>query len=161
MATSNATTPDEMIAALPPDRRDAIAKVRDVVRANLPPGYEEGMLFGMIGWYVPLERFPNTYNKQPLGLAALANQKNHMSLYLNTVYGNPETERWFRERFAASGKKLDMGKSCVRFRKLDDLPLDVIAETIARTPVDKYIEGYESVLGSSRKSRALAADQEV
>ena len=161
MATSNATTPDEMIAALPPDRRDAIAKVRDVVRANLPPGYEEGMLFGMIGWYVPLERFPNTYNKQPLGLAALANQKNHMSLYLNTVYGNPETERWFRERFAASGKKLDMGKSCVRFRKLEDLPLDVIAETIARTPVDKYIEGYEAVRGSSRKSRSAAADQDV
>jgi len=161
MATSNATTPDEIIAALPPDRRDAIAKVRDVVRANLPPGYEEGMQFGMISWYVPLERYPNTYNKQPLGLAALANQKNYMSLYLNTVYGNAEIERWFRERYAASGKKLDMGKSCVRFRKLDDLPLDVVAETIARTPVDKYIEGYESVLGSSRRSRAAAADQDV
>jgi uncharacterized protein YdhG (YjbR/CyaY superfamily) len=161
MATSNATTPDEMIAALPPDRRDAIAKVRDVVRANLPPGYEEGMQFGMISWYVPLDRYPNTYNKQPLGLAALANQKNYMSLYLNTVYGNPEIERWFRERYAASGKKLDMGKSCVRFRKLDDLPLDVIADTIARTPVDKYIEGYESVPGSSRKSRAAGADHDV
>jgi uncharacterized protein YdhG (YjbR/CyaY superfamily) len=161
MTTSDATTPDEMIAALPPDRREAIAKVRDVIRANLPAGYEEGMQFGMIGWYVPLERFPNTYNKQPLGLAALANQKNYMSLYLNNVYGDPETERWFRERFAASGKKLDMGKSCVRFRKLDDLPLDVIAETIARTPVDKYIEGYESVAGSSRKKVSAGADQDV
>jgi uncharacterized protein YdhG (YjbR/CyaY superfamily) len=161
MVTSNATTPDEMIAALPPERREAIAKVREVVRANLPPGYEEGMQFGMIGWYVPLERYPNTYNKQPLGLAGLANQKDYMSLYLNTVYGNPATERWFREQFAASGKKLDMGKSCVRFRKLDDLPLDVIAATIARTPVDKYIEGYESALGSSRKSGAAAADQDV
>jgi uncharacterized protein YdhG (YjbR/CyaY superfamily) len=161
MVTSAAMTPDEMIAALPPDRRAAIAKVREVVQANLPPGYEEGMQYGMIGWYVPLERYPNTYNKQPLGLAALANQKHYMSLYLNTVYGNPEIELWFRDRFAASGKKLDMGKACVRFRKLDDLPLDVIAETIARTPVDKYIEGYEAVRGSSRESRAAASDQDV
>ena len=161
MVTSNATSPEEMIAALPPDRRDAIAKVREVIRANLPAGYEEGMQFGMIGWYVPLERYPDTYNKQPLGLAALASQKNYMALYLNTVYGDPETERWFRERFAASGKKLDMGKSCVRFKKLDDLPLDVIAETIARTPVDKYIEGYESVRASSRKELSGAATQDV
>jgi len=95
MVSSNATSPEEMIAALPPDRRDAIAKVREVVRANLPAGYEEGMLFGMIGWYVPLERFPDTYNKQPLGLAGLANQKNYMALYLNNVYGDPETDPGF------------------------------------------------------------------
>ena len=157
MAASDAATPDEMIAALPPERRDAISKVRDVIRANLPPGYEEGMQFGMIGWYVPLDRFPDTYNKQPLGLAALANQKQYMALYLNNVYGDPEIDRWFRERFAASGKKLDMGKSCVRFRTLEDLPLDVIAETIARTPVDRYIESYESVRGSSRKKRSTGA----
>jgi hypothetical protein len=111
MPRSDARTPDEMIAALPPERREAISAVRDVIRANLPPGYEEGMQFGMLAWYVPLERFPDTYNGQPLGLAALASQKNYLSLYLNTVYGDPETERWFRERYAASGKKLDMGKS--------------------------------------------------
>jgi uncharacterized protein YdhG (YjbR/CyaY superfamily) len=157
MATSDAATPEEMIAALPPDRREAIAAVRDVIRANLPAGYEEGMQFGMIGYYVPLERFPDTYNGQPLGLAALASQTNHMSLYLNTVYGDPETERWFRDRYAASGKKLDMGKSCVRFRKLDDLPLDLIGETIARTPVDRYVERYEAVRGTSRKARARAS----
>ena len=161
MVTSDATTPEEMIAALPPDRREAMAKVREVIQANLPAGYEEGMQFGMIGWYVPLERFPDTYNKQPLGLAALANQKNYMALYLNNVYGDPETNRWFRERFAAAGKKLDMGKSCVRFTKLDDLPLEVIAETIARTPVDKYIESYESVRGSSRKKRSAGVVQDV
>lgn len=93
MVTSNAQTVDEYIAALPEDRRAAVEAVRNVVRENLPDEYHEGMLFGMIGWYVPLERFPDTYNGQPLGLAALASQKNYMSLYLNTVYGDRETER--------------------------------------------------------------------
>lgn len=128
--------------------------MRDVIRKNLPPGYEEGMQFGMIGYYVPLERLPNTYNGQPLGLAALANNKNYMSLYLNTVYGDRATEAWFKERYAETGKKLDMGKSCLRFRRLDDLPLDVIGETIARVPVDRYVAHYEKARGSSRKARA-------
>lgn len=109
MAKADAMTPDEYIAALPAGRREAIAAVREVVRANLPPGYEEGLRYGMIGWYVPLERFSDTYNGQPLGLAALANQKGYMSLYLNTVYGGPDTEGWFRERYQAvrgSSRKL-------------------------------------------------------
>ena len=127
------------------------------MRDNLPDGYREGMQFGMIGWYVPLERFPDTYNGQPLGLAGLASQKNYMSLYLNTVYGDPATERWFRERYAASGKKLNMGKSCVRFRHLEELPLDVIGETIARADLDRYIAGYEEVRGSSRRKRSAGA----
>ncbi len=156
MVTSTATNAHELIEAAPPDRREAIAAVYEAIRANLPPGYEEGMQYGMIAWYVPLERFPDTYNKQPLGLAAIGNQKNYISLYLNTVYGDPDTERWFRERFAASGKKLNMGKSCLRFRKLDDLPLDVIGETIARTPIESYIERYKAARGSSRKTRAPA-----
>lgn len=156
MATSNATSPEEMIAAAPPGRREALKAVVEVIRANLPAGYKEGIQYGMIGWYVPLEQFGDTYNKQPLALAGIANQKNYMSLYLNSVYGNQETERWFRERFAASGKKLNMGKSCVRFRKLEDLPLDVIGETIARIPVDRYIEYYEEARGSSRKTRYAA-----
>jgi hypothetical protein len=116
------------------------------------------MQYGMIGWYVPLERYPDTYNGQPLGLAALASQKNYMTLYLNTVYGDPDTERWFHDRWAETGKKLDMGKSCVRFRRLDDLPLEVIGETIGRVSVDQYIERYEAVRGSSRKSRAATAE---
>ncbi len=157
MVSSDATTPEAYLASLPADRREAIAAVRDVVNANLPPGYREGMGYGMIGWVVPLERFPDTYNGQPLPLAGLASQKRYMSLYLNTVYGDPETERWFRERYAASGKKLDMGKSCVRFRRLEDLPLDVIGETIARVPVDRYIERYAAARGSSRKTRATGA----
>jgi hypothetical protein len=153
MVSTDARTPDEYIASLPEDRRGAIEAVRRVVRDNLPAGYEEGMS-GMIVWYVPLERFPNTYNGQPLGLAALASQKNYMSLYLNSVYGNPATEAWFRERYAASGKKLDIGKSCVRFRRIDDLPLDVIGETIARADLDTFVAYYEQARGSSRQTRA-------
>lgn len=157
MPRSEASTPDEVIAALPQDRREAISTVRDVIRANLPPGYEEGIEFGMIAWYVPLERFPDTYNGHPLGLAALASQKNYMSLYLNTVYGDPETERWFRGRFAASGKRLDVGKSCVRFRSVEDLPLELIGDTIARASVDTFVERYQAARGSSRATRSRAA----
>jgi Domain of unknown function (DU1801) len=149
----DAATVEDYLASLPDERRQAVSAVRDVVRANLPDGYEEGMVFGMIGWYVPLERLPDTYNGQPLGLAALASQKHYMSLYLNSVYGDPATESWFRERYAASGKKLDMGKSCVRFRRIDDLPLDVVGETIARATLDDFIARYESVQASSRRQR--------
>jgi hypothetical protein len=153
MVTSTESTPDEYVASLPEDRAVAVQAVRDVINASLPAGYEEGMAYGMIGWYVPLERFGDTYNGQPLGLAALASQKNYLSLYLNTVYGDRDTEAWFRERWARTGKKLDMGKSCVRFRTLDDLPLDVIGETIARTDVDAFVRHYETARGSSRATR--------
>ena len=156
MVSSDAETTDAYLASLPHDRREAIAAVRDVVRANLPPGYQEGMHYGMIGWVVPLGRFPDTYNGQPLQLAGLASQKRFMSLYLNAVYGDPSIEAWFRERFAASGKRLDMGKSCVHFRRLEDLPLDVIGETIARVPVERFIERYRAVRGSTRRARAGA-----
>jgi len=157
MVTSDARTPDEYIAALPEDRRAAVSAERHVVRDNLPAGFEEGMLYGMIGWYIPLERFPNTYNGQPLGLAALASQKSYMSLYLNSVYGDPRTEAWFKDRYAKSGKRLDMGKSCVRFRRLEDLPLDVIGDTIARVDLESYVAWYEKARGSSRRTRAIKA----
>ena len=157
MAGSDTLTVDEYIANLPPERQASISAVRDAVRRNLPAGYEEGMQFGMIAWYVPLERFPDTYNGQPLGLAALASQKNYMSLYLNSVYGDRETETWFKERFAESGKKLDMGKSCVRFKSADDLPLDVIGATIARADMDEFLDHHREARGSSRKTRG--ADQ--
>jgi hypothetical protein len=150
-------TADEYIASLPPERREAVQQVRDVVRRNLPAGFEEGMEFGMIAWYVPLERFPDTYNGRPLGLASLASQKNYMSLYLNSVYGDPSTEAWFKHRYEASGKTLNMGKSCVRFRSIDDLPLDVIAETIGRVDLDSFLAHYEEARGSSRKTRAARA----
>ena len=103
----------------------------------------------MIGWYVPLERFPDTYNGQPLGLVGLASQKQYVSLYLNSVYGDRDTEAWFRQRWAETGKPLNMGKSCVRFRRLDDVPLDVIGETIARADLDTYLAQHEEARGSA------------
>ena len=144
MVESNARTPLSYIAGLPPGRREAVSEVRKVILGNLPPGYEEGMQHGMISYHVPLQRYPNTYNGQALGLAALASQKSYMSLYLLGVYCDPETERWFRERFANSGRKLNMGKSCVRFKKLDDLPLGVIGEAISRISPEDLIELYEA-----------------
>lgn len=154
MVRSTASTPDEYLALLPEDRRAALAAVRDVINRNLPAGYREGMSYGMIGWYVPLERFPDTYNGQPLGLAALASQKQYLSLYLNSVYGDPTTEAWFRQRWTESGKPLDMGKSCVRFRAVDDLALDVVGETIARADLDTFLARYVTVRGPSRRARA-------
>lgn len=148
-----AKTAEEYIAALPEDRKEVVSAVRDVVLANLPKGYEEGIQHGMIAWYVPLEIFPDTYNAEPLGLAGLASQKNYLSLYLNSVYGDTETETWFKKRYAASAKKLDMGKSCVRFKRLEDLALDVIGETIARAELSSYLDHYRDARGSARKTR--------
>ncbi len=139
---SKAKTVEEYFEELAPDRQDAISTVRDVILEHLPDGYQEMMLFGMITYAIPLERYPNTYNKQPLMYAALANQKRHMAVYLTNVYGDDSLETWFRERYLASGKRFDMGKSCVRFRKLDDLPLDLIGEAIAKTSVEEFIDIY-------------------
>ena len=139
-----ASTVAQYLAALPADRRAAISAVRDAINENLPNGYEEGMQFGMIGYYVPLERYPDTYNGQPLGIASLANQKRHVSLYLMGIYANDFDARWFKEAWQATGKRLDMGKSCVRFKTIDDVPLDVIGAAIARTTVDDFIAAYES-----------------
>jgi hypothetical protein len=134
-------SPDEYVGSLPEDRREAIAAVRDTVNANLQPGFEEAMQYGMVSWIVPLERYPDTYNGQPLAIASLASQKRHMALYLNCEYASPTD---FRERWEATGRKLDMGKSCVRFKKLDDVALDVLGETIAATTVDGFIGLYEA-----------------
>ena len=102
------------------------------------------MQYGMIGYVIPLERYPVTYNGQPLAYAALASQKNYMSLHLMNIYGDKEAERWFIDQYEASGKRLNMGKACVRFKKLEDLPLDLIGKAIAHTPVAGFIERYEA-----------------
>jgi hypothetical protein len=156
MVSSSATSAEEYLASLPEDRREAVRAVRQVVLDNLPDGFEEGMSHGMLAWYLPLERFPDTYNGEPLGLAGIASQKHYISLYLMTVYGDPNEEAWFRKRYAASGKRLDMGKSCVRFRRLEELPLDVIGEAIARIDMKSFIARYRDARGSSRTTREAA-----
>ena len=153
MVKSAAKTVDDYLAELPEDRRAEVERVRNVVLDHLPDGYQELMQYGMIGYAVPLDRLPNTYNGEPLAYAALAAQKRYISLYLNNVYGDRDTETWFTERFRASGKKLDMGKSCVHFKRADDLPLDLIAETIARTPAEEFIAVYETSRAGRAKKR--------
>ena len=150
---SDATTVEEYLASLPEDRREAISAVRDVVNANLPEGYREEMAFGMIGWGIPLEDYPDTYNGQPLGIAALASQKNHMAIYLMGLYGSEPEEQWFRDEYAKRGLKLDMGKSCVRFKKLDQVPLDVIGEVVAKITPELYIERYEASRAQTKSGR--------
>jgi hypothetical protein len=140
---SDAVTVESYLAGLADDRREAITAVREVVLSNLPEGFEEVMQYGMISYVVPLARFPDTYNGSPLTAASLADQKRHMALYLMGVYGEDGAQEWLRERWAATGKKLDMGKSCLRFRRLDDLALDVVGEAIARTSVDDLIAAHE------------------
>jgi hypothetical protein len=144
MVSSNAPTVDEYLAELPPERRSIVASVRDLVRRNLPEGYRETMNWGMISYEVPLERYPDTYNKQPLSYAALAAQRNNYTLYLNNVYQDGERKKWLEREFQQAGKKLDMGKSCLHFKRLEDLPLDVIARVIGSTPPELFIEQYEA-----------------
>ncbi len=153
---SDAKTVDEYLQALPPDRRASINAVREVILANLPEGYEERLYYGMIGYVVPHSLYPAGYHcdpKLPLGLACLGSQKNHMAIHLMNVYGDPATEAWFRAAWQATGKKLDMGKACVRFKKLEDVPLDVIGQVFARTPVNKYIAAVEKAIASRTKGK--------
>ncbi|NNK49745.1 MAG: DUF1801 domain-containing protein [Gemmatimonadetes bacterium] len=149
---SEATTVEEYLAELPDDRRDALEAVRKVILDNLPEGYVEAMNWGMIAYEVPLERYPDTYNKQPLAFAALASQKNHMAVYLTGIYISDEARDEFEQAYRATGKRFDVGKSCVRFKKLDDLPLDLIGETVASLPVERLIKRVEEA-GSVRKSK--------
>jgi hypothetical protein len=149
---SKAKTVAEYLASLPPDRRTAIQAVREVILKNLDDKYVEGMQYGMIGYFVPHSVYPAGYHcdpKQPLPFAGLASQKNHMAVYLMCIYGGAEHEKWLRVEWARTGKKLDMGKSCIRFKKLDDLPLDLIGRAIARVPAKKFIANYESQLAAS------------
>jgi hypothetical protein len=162
MVSSKAATVKEYLAGLPGDRREIIDVIRKVILSNMDKDLEEGMQYGMIGYYVPHRLYPPGYHvdpKQPLGYAALASQKNYFSLYLGGLYcgcGLDSKERtpdgkWFIDEWKKTGKKLDMGKSCIRFKKLDDLPLDVIGKAFSRISVKKYIRRYEAVLSSLGK----------
>ena len=143
MVISKAATVADYLAELPMDRRAEIERVRDLINEAIPDGYREGIGYGMIGWVVPLERYPDTYNGQPLAYAGLAAQKNYNSLYLTCVYASKERTERLKAAFAAAGKKLDMGKICIRFKKADDLALDLIREEIASTKPDEFIKIYE------------------
>ena len=143
MASSRAATVEDYLAELPAERREVISTVRDTIRKKLPKGYRETMNWGMISYEIPLEDYPDTYNAQPLMYAALAAQKNHYAVYLIGL-GHPERLREFEAEFEKAGKKLDVGKSCVRFKKLEDIPLAAIGKHIASVPPKKLIEIYES-----------------
>jgi hypothetical protein len=143
MVSSVAARVSDYLAELPAERRAVVSRVRDLVRGSLPPGYEEAMNWGMICWQIPLARYPDTYNGQPLGYVALAAQKTCYGLYLIGPYMDNGRDVALREAYRMAGKKLDMGKSCVRFKSLDDLLVPAIAEAVASLPVDEYLRLYE------------------
>src|SRR5213082_3234392 len=154
-----ASSVPEYLAALPADRRAALSAVRNAINKNLPDGYEEGIQFGMIGWYVPLSKFPAGYGenkKVPLPLVALASQKSGMVLHFLCFYGHPTLSTWFVSEYKKSGKKLDMGKGCVRFKSLEDLALDVVGRTVARLPVQEHMANYRAARALLRTGKSSA-----
>ncbi len=144
MFATKAKTVGEYLKQLPADRRKSLSAVRAVVLENLPKGYQEAVGWGAITYAIPLTDYPDTYNGQPLCIAALSAGKQYCSIHLMAAYGDPKTRTWLEEQFKKSGKRLDMGKACVRFKTPDDLPLDVIGKVIARVSPKKYIEVYEA-----------------
>lgn len=158
---SKATTPDGYLAALPPDRREALEAVRAVVNRNLDPRIVETMTYGMLGWVVPLDVYPAGYHcakDTPLPFASLASQKNHMALYLFCVYCDPDETARVAEEWKASGKRLDMGKSCLRFKKLEDVPLDVLGKAVKRMTLKRFLAAYEGQLGAAASASGARKD---
>lgn len=152
---SNAKTVKEYLASLPPERRKDMELMRTLIKKNLPKGFQE-IMDGMIVYSVPLKTYPAGYlnNPQyPLPCIGLASQKNNMALYLMTVYADPKLDAWFRKTYKATGKKLDMGKSCIRFKSVDKLALDVIAEVLTKVSVEDYVASYE--LGNLKMQRSI------
>ena len=150
------TTAKQYLDSLPDDRRAAISKVRAAINKGLPKGYKEGISYGMLGWAVPHSIYPGGYHcdpKLPVPFAGLASQKNYMSLYLMCIYQDDGHKDWFVKEWKKSGKKLDMGKSCIRFKKLEDVPLDVVTEAVRRIPVKDFIAHYESILSEAPAKR--------
>ena len=139
MVISKAKLVADYLESLPADRRQEIAAVRKVIRKHLPKGYEEAMTFGLISYQVPLKKHRETYNGQPLCYVGLAAQKNFNSLYLMRPYSDPQQRKLLEESFVHTGKKLEMGKSCIRFTSAEDLPLDAIGRLVASTSPDEWI----------------------
>tara|TARA_Y100001001_G_C7898585_1_gene270806 strand:+ start:66 stop:551 length:486 start_codon:yes stop_codon:yes gene_type:complete len=156
---SKAKSVEEYMAALPEDRLEAITAIREVILKNLHKGYEEGMQWGMPSYFVPLSAYPAGYNCQPdqaLPFVGFASQKNHMVFYGFCIYMDEELKNRFVADWKKSGKKLDMGKSCVRFKKLEDVPLKVIGDAVKRVPMKKYIKQYEAQLQQTAAGKKTA-----
>lgn len=153
---SKATTVQAYLSALPDDRRKALEALRKVIRANLPRGYQETIQYGMIGYSVPHSVYPAGYHcdpKQPLPFASIASQKNHLAIYLFCIYCDPKEQARFVTSWKKAGHKLDMGKGCVRFKRLEDVPLDVVGDAISRIPVDAFVAAYEAALSPSARAK--------
>lgn len=153
MVSSKAKSVADYLKELPPERRKVVAAVRALVRKHLPRGYRETMSLGMICYSIPLSRYPDTYNGLPLPYVALAAQKHHYSLYLMNVYADSDEEAALRKAFEKAGKRPDIGKCCVRFRKLEDLPQPAIARVIRGTSVEAYIRRYEASRAKTKRGR--------
>lgn len=165
---SKATTVEQYLAQLPEDRRVALSAVRDAIRKNLDKDYQETMQYGMIGYSIPHSVYPAGYHcdpKQPLPFAGLGSQKSHMSLHLMGLYIGSDSDevneltQWFQDAWARAGKKLDMGKACVRFKKLQDVPLDVVGEVIRRIPARTYLARYQTVLQKMKGGAARTTEK--
>jgi hypothetical protein len=151
MATSAAATVEEYLAELPEERSAVVSRVRDLVNRAIPKGYQEGMLYGMITWMVPLDVYPDTYNRKPLAYVSLAAQKNYYALYLMGVYADSAEEARLRETWQARGTKLDMGRSCLRFKRLEDLHEDLVADVIKAVPLPEYVAAAKQAHGARKR----------
>ena len=148
------STPAEYVAALPEDRRAMVSALRDVINANKPADVEECIQYGMLGWVVPHRVHPDGYHadpKQPIPYVNLANQKRTVSLYLFCLYVRDDLRDWFRDRATQDGRRLDMGKSCVRFKKMEDMPLELIGEALRRVPLETFLENYLAGIPASKR----------
>jgi hypothetical protein len=151
------SSPDEYLATLPEDRRHALETLRATIKKNLGAGFEEGIQYGMIGYYVPHSVYPAGYHcdpRQPLPFASIASQKSHIGIYLFCIYTEPGEADRFREEWLATGKRLDMGKSCVRVKKIEDVPLDVLGRAIKRATLKRFVASYEAGLAGTKAGQA-------
>jgi len=143
MVSSLAKTVTKYIDELPVERKQIVKKLRSAIRKNLSSGYKEVMEFGMICYVIPLTKYPNTYNKKPLVYCALASQKQYVSLYLSCVYVDKKTRIEFEDSYRKSGKKLNAGASCIRFKNMQEIPFDVVNKAIKKFSVKQFIDIYE------------------
>jgi len=144
MVQIKAENADAYIAKLPAEKREVVTTLRKLIRKHLPKGYVESVSWGVISYEIPLSVFPDTYNKQPLTYIGLAAQKNHYALYLMCAYCDSARGKWLEEEFKKAGKKFDMGKSCLRFKKLDDLPLAAIEKIVQAVTPEQYVAAYKA-----------------